>query len=244
MRLASLVIVLVATCATDASAAPNADYQVIQNVAITGGSVQILEDARLTPGLARRLWQTSIDPVFVLGGDDPAARAFRVRPLLPAKLRQITSVGKIFFEVILNPEAPLARVETRRLGAAFDPIYLVTTDDDAGWGSYSGRATSLYDVRDGRLTQLSARTVNGVNEPVVLVNSLKSGWKIRDANPAHIVIEQLFCRPDMKGAGFSLTYITYWCDGHAWRVARRSASGFWESDEGWPSATKFPRAGT
>ncbi len=228
--------------ATTIHAAPRGGHQAIQSLAVAGGSAQILEDVRLTPALARRLWQTAVDPVVVLGENDPAARPFKARPLLPARLRETTTAGKILIDVVLNPEAPLARIEMHRLGGALDLIYLVTTDDDAGWGSYSGRATSLYAVRDGRLTKLQALAANGKPEPVILVNTLKSGWKIRDARPAHTVIEQLYCRPDLLGDGFLMTFITYWSDGQAWSVARRTAPGCWEADEIWPATAMFPRA--
>lgn len=242
MRFTKSAIVLLAAFATVTSAAPTTDYQVIQSVTVAGGSAKILEDARLTPALARLMWGNAVDPIFVLGEDNPAARPFKARPLMPARLRETTTTGKMLIDVILNSEAPLARIEMRRLAGALDPIYLVTTDDNAGWGSYSGRATSLYAVRDGRLTQLQALGASGKTEPVVLVNTLKSGWKVRDTRAAHTVIEQLYRRADLHGDGFVMTFITYWFDRHSWRVAQRTARGFWEGDESWPATTMFPRA--
>lgn len=246
MKLRRLFVIAVLV-ATPAMAGVIGDYRAVQSVSVGGGSLQVLEDARLTPALARKLWKTAVDPIFVLGEDNPAARPFKAKPLVPARLRQITAKGDIAVDVVPDEQAPLARIETRRLGSTSLPVYLITTDNDAGFGSYSGRATTLYAVRDGVLKAVLATGDNGKAEPVALVSTLKSGWRIVDARPSHTVIEQILCRPDFRhgqtdqNPQFLVSYLTYWSDGHAWRIAKRVISGFWEGDEDWPATSQFPK---
>jgi hypothetical protein len=220
--------------------------RVVQTRSIPGGRLQILQDARLTPALVRLFLRAGVDPALALPHDDPAARAFLARPLRPARLRQIGVGGHVILDVILNEAAPLAWVERRRMGGGSAPVYLVTTDDDAGFGSYSGRATRLYGVCGGRLRPVTASGAGGRPEPIVLVDTLKSRWRIIDSRPTHTLIEQIFCRPELddersgQAQGFLLTFITYRFDGRTWRMARRVTPGFWESDDDWPSRSAFP----
>jgi hypothetical protein len=245
-----LLAIIAALIATSASARAGRTYQTVQTVPIANGYLQILEDRRLTHELARELWSGGAsDPVLALDNDDPRVATFKARPALPARLRQVTSSGAVVADVILEDGAPIARIEKRRLGEAADPLFLVTTDDDAGFGSYSGKVTRLYAMRDGRMAPVMAKGVGGKLQPVLLIDTLKSGWRLVDPRPDHIVVEQLLCRPDFdrskpeEDQGFLLSYITYWSDGNGWRVAKRVVTGFWEADEAWPKASEFPRPG-
>jgi hypothetical protein len=224
-------------------------YQTVQSLAVAGGSIQILEDARLTRSLASRMWKTAVDPVLVLGEDTPEAKTFETKPLRPARLRQIDRSGAVVLDIIPNEQAPIARLEERRLGPPSAPIYLITTDDSAGFGSYSGLATMLYAVQAGRLAPVRATGSDGRAEAVVLVDTLKSGWKIIDRYPAHTLIEQVLCRPDFRhektgqDLPFVLTYITYRSDARGWRMAKRTMPGFWENEGAWPALSNFPKVG-
>jgi hypothetical protein len=249
IKVARFVILAAIMIAAPTLARTSGGYQTVQSITVDGGSIQILEDARLTPALARKLWQTAVDPVFVLGEDAPEAQTFKAKPLRPAKLRQIDGAGIVVMDLVLNEQAPIARLERRRLGPAADPVYLITTDDSAGMGSYSGLATALYALQAGRFGPVRATGSNGRAEAIILVDTLKSGWKTIDRSTAHTVIEQLFCRPDFahdkagEDARFQLTYITYWSDGRNWRMAKRVRTGFWENEGAWPAISKFPKAG-
>lgn len=226
---------------------PNSAYRTVQTVPISGGSLEIVEDARLTPALARKLWGSAVDPVLVLGDDSPAAQPFKSKPLVAARLRQRDGVGHVVLDVVPDEEAPLARIERRRLGTGLTPVYLVTTDNDAGFGSYSGRATALYAFRNGRFEPVQATDVDGKTVPVSLANTLKSAWRITDARASHTVIRQVLCRPDLSHIGpgqdaeFLVTYVTYQFNGQDWWMAKRVTKGFWEADQDWPSSSEFPR---
>jgi len=246
LKVVRLAILAAALAARPAIAGSDPGYRTVQSIGATGGSIQILEDARLTPALARKLWETAVDPIFVLGENAPEAQTFKARPPRPAKLRQVDHGGAVIQDIVLDNQAPIARIEPDRLAG---PIYLVTTDNNAGFGSYSGLVTTLYKFRSGRLEPVRALASDQHAEAVVLVDTLKSGWKIIDHSPTHAVIEQLLCRPDLdhnkpgEEARFQLTYITYWSDGRDWRVAKRVTPGFWENEGDWPAASNFPKAG-
>ncbi len=221
--------------------------RVVQSAPTPEGPIQILEDARLTPALARLFARGGVDPALALPHDDPAALAFQASPLRPARLRQIGAGGRVVIDTVPDPAAPLARIERRRLGLKSGPVYLVTTDNDAGFGSYSGHATALYTLNDGRLGPVLAAAADGGRHAVVLSDTLKSRWRIIDSRPTHTVIEQIFCRPDFdherpgQDQPFLLTFMTYQFDGRSWRMAERVRNGFWESDDPWPPAADFPR---
>jgi hypothetical protein len=240
-------MLVVALAAAPAKADTDRAYRLAQSVSVADGRIQILEDARLSPALAKTLWKGAVDPSLALGEDDPRAKPFKTKPLAPARLRQTDSKGTIVFDTVPDQQAPVARIEARRLGEASRPVYLVTTNNDAGFGSYSGRATALYALSDGRLTPVSATGGNGKAEPVVLATTLKSRWEIADSRPDRTVIHQVLCRPDLDhakagaDAQFLMTYLTYWSVGTNWRMAKRITPGFWESDEGFPQASEFPK---
>jgi len=248
-RAAYFAVFATVTIVAPVGARAETGYRTVQSVPLSGGSLRILEDARLMPALARELWRTDVDPVDVLGDDNPAAQTFKAKPLRPAKLRQIDAAGRVLLDFVPNPAAPLARIEKRRFGPASRPVYLVTTDDSAGAGSYSGFATTLFDTENGRLSQVQATDQDQKRHTINLISTLKSDWKVANADPAHTVIKQLLCRPDFdhqKPGGdlpFVLSYITYWSDGAGWRMARRDVPGFWENEGAWPSRSRFPKAG-
>jgi hypothetical protein len=239
--LAALSVSSPAPCSGDAG------YKVAQSVAVARGSLQILEDERLDPGLAGQLWGAAGEPGLIVGDDSPAGRAFAKKPLRPARLRQVDRYGRTLRDTVMETQAPLARIEGRRLGDPSAPILLVTTDDSAGAGSYSGQVTRLYALDHGRVQPVQATAHGGRVEIVAFINTLKSGWKIVGARPDHIVIEQLLCRPDFdheapgKDEPFLLSYITYWTDGGPWRMARRVTPGFWENEGDWPPPSAFPK---
>jgi hypothetical protein len=223
-----------------------AGYRVVQTVALTGSRIQILEDARLDDQLAAALWRDGVDPMMALGEKHPRTQIFEKAPPKPAKLRQVDSRGRSVLEILLEHEAPLAKIENRRLGDEGHPTLLVTTDNDAGFGSYSGQVTRLYELRDRRISQVRALGRDQRTEPVELVNTLKSGWRISGGHGRPTVIEQWLCRPDFSRAAaegqepFELIFKTYVFDGAVWRMAQRRKAGFWEGEGPWPSS-EFPK---
>lgn len=232
--------------AIPASAAPI--YKIVQDVPITSGRLQILEDVRLSRSLEKQLWGGCVDPAYVLGDDDPAAKPFIDKPLVPAKLRQLDANGTTVLEVVLEQQAPIARIEKQTLGIPSDPIVMVRTDDDACMGSYSGQDVAFYDFVNGHLTLAAAADAKGQKHDVRVMESLKSGWRFVDNKPGSIVIEKVLCRPDFDAekrdpshaVHFQIRYITFRYDGQRWHFAERTGAGIWESDDAFPAHALFP----
>jgi hypothetical protein len=243
-----VLLLAAAVLAAPVRARADPGYRPVQTVVTPAGSIQILQDDRLDPALTHQMWTTCVDPGFVLGDKDARAQVFEKTPLRPAKLRQADGKGRVVLDAVLEKEAPIARVESRRLGAPDDPVLLVTTDNAACMGSYSGLSTSLYRFQGGRLSPVQALAENGEATPVALFSTLKSGWRTIESKPGRTVIEEILCRPDFEHdtatgeAKFLLSYITYWSDGRAWRKATRTTPGYWEGEGPWPARSNFPQA--
>ena len=103
-------------------------------------TLRILEDSRLTPAIAGKMWGLATDPAIVFGDDSPIVKKIGKASLLPAKLVLADKTNKVLTSLIPENTAPLARFMYEQLpGGAF----LVSTDDSAGFGSYSGVRTQL-----------------------------------------------------------------------------------------------------
>jgi hypothetical protein len=122
-------------------------------------------------------------------------------------------------------------------------VVFITTDNSAGFGSYSGQLAQLYAAGEGRLTPILAQDPGGALHPVSLVSTLKSGWRLRRPHSGAVVIQQWLCRPDFAGKeqAFTMTYITYALDNGHWIMASRSKPGYFEGEGPWPSR-EFPGA--
>lgn len=234
-------------CALLVAAAADADpaYKIVQDVPLAGGRLQILEDARLGAGLEKQLWATCVDPLFVLGDDDPAAQPFRTQPLAPAKLRQLDAKGAVVLDIVLQDNAPIARIEPQRIGATL----MIRADDTACMGTYTGQAITFHNLAGGRLIPAMATDAAGKSSAVRVLESDKTGWRFVRRAPNDIVIEALWCRPDFEAekrdpkheTHFQMRYITYRYDGHTWRFAEHDRPGFWESEDGLPAHSRFPK---
>jgi hypothetical protein len=205
------------------------------------GTLQVVEDARLTRKIADQMWGVSTDPAIIFGGDSPIVRKIGKLPLLPAKLVLVSPAGKELASSIPEEVAHLARIEDRQLAQAI----LVTTDDSAGFGSYSGLRTQLFQVADGTITPVLAIDEKAKSSPVILSNTLKARWRIATRNGLQQIL-QIRCdpdfehdKPDMKDMPFVISYIVFrYADG-AWHRSERQEPGFWESDRDFPES-RFP----
>ncbi|HEY1961302.1 MAG TPA: hypothetical protein VGG69_02700 [Rhizomicrobium sp.] len=231
-----------------AVARPSEKYFVHQRVQTSDGSLEILEDARLTPEIEPKLWDGCSQPIMVFDDSDPAISVFVGRPVLPARLRQRDPRGKVLEDILLEPQATVARIKPHRLGSANAPVIVIETSDAACFGSYSGWTEWLFRLDGNHVVPVVATAANGARKQVSLFRSLKSDWKFIQRTPQSIEIEQVFCRPDLAHATrdkmpFLMRYITYRFDGHHWREFERTEPGLWENDEQFPPEAKFPRDG-
>jgi hypothetical protein len=217
------------------------------NAALDGfdGRLELLEDARLTPELKKILWESG-GPEMVLGPKDPLYKDLTSIPLRNAVLGLIDAHGKVIAQKRLEREMARMRLVSLHPGRR---TILVTTDLSAGFGSYSGPATELLEVVGGRLEPVVARNAeSGSNEPIGLASTLKTQWKLVPAaggeNGQKDILE-FACRPADWGSlksDFVLIYTRYHWDGKGWIEFVRRVHGFWESDEGFPPAARFPGA--
>lgn len=192
------------------------------------GELQVLQDGRLTPSLRGKLWETG----------DAGADAASLRH---ASIRLVRSDGSLVQSEEL--EHPLARLECVHLYADRRSTCLVTVDYSAGFGSYSGPATFLLEIKSGRLSWIEAKdTRTGRTQRISLADTLKSAWKIVGARTGSGKdLLQALCRPDIDiEGGFKMIYIRYFYDGNVWQERVRETSGFSEFEDGFPEMKLFP----
>jgi hypothetical protein len=198
------------------------------------GFLQILQDKRVTPEY-REGWGWSADPEMVLGLNDPFLKSLEAHPLENGRIRLIDNDGHVV--AVDSFGEPLARIKTVYLYGTKFPTYLVSVDYGTGMGSYSGPASTLMEVRGGRLIDL----------PIDLADSLKNGWQIVPAsNGAGKEIEVVQCHPNFKNPNWAKTeqfvadYSTYRFVGGEWLKKSIEKIGFWEGHDGWPPRSTFP----
>lgn len=214
------------------------------------GSLELLEDARITPALDKALWRSG-GPEIALNENDPFLKGLASSPLRPAVLRLLNARGKVVANVKLKREQ--ARIEARQLHPGFRSI-LLTTDLSAGFGSYSGPLTQILDLSHRTIGFVSAiDPKTRASKPINLALTLKTEWRLDPVSAGPAVskdILELSCRPDLnqavdlshpEGQRFFLFYTRYHWIGTEWTVAVRRTIGFWESEQPFPPANRFPQ---
>jgi len=218
----------------------SAAFVIYQNIPLDAkecgiiGTLQILQDKRVTPEY-RQTWGNSAYPMIALGPDNGFVKSIEHHPLNNGRIRLLGQNGHVIAEDSFTE--PLAKIATAYLYGSNFPTYLVTVDYGTGIGSYSGPATTLIEVRSGRLIDI----------PIFLVSSLKNAWRIvPDARGAGKEIETVSCHPNFKNPNWSKTeefmvdYSTYSFVRGTWHEKSNEKIGFWESDDGWPPSSSFP----
>jgi hypothetical protein len=200
------------------------------------GTLQLLMDSRLTPPLREELWGRG-EWWFVLSPDSKSFKEFSALPPRDAKLGVRDERKRLVAD--RNLERPLAKMARWGYAGVGELGYLITVDYSAGFGSYSGPATSLLRVVNSAL--LDVRAVDPASGQEVhfrLMKALKSDWKMK-ATGNMLEILSFFCRPTQNGQ-FRLEYIRYSFDGSRWLEYKKSENGYWESDEPFPPRSAFP----
>lgn len=199
------------------------------------GEIQLLQDARLSAELREKTWGRM--PIEMAELENPAS-PFKGDPARCAILRIVDRVGRVTEEKRLDK--PLASMKEANLYGDDRITYLVSVDYSAGWGSYSGPITSLMEVAGGKLKWLEAvDEVTGQPEPINVMSSLKTAWKVTDAPRGTAKdILQIACRPDWSApvssvgdVDFFLIYTRYSFNGKTWVISGRREKGLAELDE-------------
>lgn len=246
--LLALALALAAPARADEPAVPDG-YAIHRSLPLDpvangiAGSLQILEDSRITPALRADLWQQTTDPDLVLAEGDPLRKILAKAPLKNAHLHLTDAAGAVIAD--RSFDVPLADIDRRQLhdGA---PTFLVSSDHSLGSGSYAGLETSLMAVDHG---QLAPEDLPG---RAVLVSSLKNAWRIvDDTTPGPDgkpgtgkAIQAIACHPNWANPAWAdqqefVVDLTTYRYAAGWHGTTNSPVGFWESDQTWPD-DQFP----
>ena len=210
------------------------------------GTLEVLEDARITPELHKTMWRISADPRQVLADNDPKRATFEKTHLRDAKVRLVTSDGRLAFEDKFV--WPLAEIELTPLENAGDPVIFVTTDNTTNFGSYKGTATRLLGFNRAK-GQNGAKengpvyaTIGEDPKPALLIRSQKSDWQLTKDARGTPVVHLINAYPDVNGEihDFIIEYATIRSEEGGWIMNSRTEQGAWEPQEAWPAAAKFP----
>ena len=228
-----------------------AEYAIYQSIPLDptengiGGSLQILQDKRVTPEY-RKTWGMSADPQSALGEDAPLVQSIKAALLKNGRLRLVGADGRKIVDEAF--EAPLGEARQVFLYGTKFPTYLVSVDPGIGFGSYAGPATMLVEIRKGKLLHIqAAEDAGGQRDRLWLGESGKSAWRIATAPSGKgKEIQQIQCHPNFANPNwedtneFVVVYSTYRFTHRKWHRASREKIGFWENGEDWPDRSEFP----
>ena len=154
----------------------------------------------------------------------------------PSILQIIDSKNKIIDSKKL--EYPIAWVEKKIYdGTTF---YFLTIDEYTGMGSYSGKRTLLFQVKNGKIIwQRYYDKKTKKDKDIVLYSALKSAWKEVPINK-NIGFNQIYCKPNFdKDGEFTLAYVRYVYENGIWERFENTVVGYWESDHDFPDYSEF-----
>lgn len=126
----------------------------------------------------------------------------------------------------------LAELNKTRLLVAGQPVFMLTEDLSAGFGSYSGPLSRPFTV--GKNAFMFVQPEGSPNRYSGMVRTLKSDWK--EVLDGFLL---LTCRPDEK-MNFYLTYARIQLIDNRWVYRERQRKGFWELESPFPDEKFFP----
>jgi hypothetical protein len=251
--LASMLILFASSCSDVAAPGPASIPGIIRAVTDDGyeinhslelrkagdgidGFLQIMEDARLTPGIREGMWEGFNDPLMALKGmgvgtTDPLYQSFKRVPVKPAIVRLIDgSTGAVLDQQTLD--VPLGNIGSNPV--TINPTsYPVIEDHSIGMGSYAGPVARLTTVNTGKLAW--AKYVDddtGEQGEIRLASAIKRGWKTVEISTQPYRVDLLTVATDMVNADgdFAVTYSRYKLRNGIWHRSTRSEPGIWENE--------------
>ena len=203
-------------------------FAIRASLPLADGQLQLMEDARLTVALQRKLWNTG------------QAGELKLRN---AALRVVRSDNTLVDSIEL--ERPMARVS--KVSVYEKPArdtFLVTVDYSAEAGSYNGPITYLVEIDDGHLKFLEATDrATGKADRIALMQSLKRIWQFVPAargSSGKDILYALSQPSDATVNEFVTVYRRYFFDGTRWVRVSREKKGLSEFDSGPPPRRLFP----
>lgn len=201
------------------------------------GTLVLLLDQRLSKPIRKELWGKG-DWTYVFSPDSTLFKQFSALAPGKAKLKIRNDTGRVIAECYLR--TPLARLEAWNPASNANQAFLVTEDYSAGLGSFSGLVTIILRISDGTFQNVKAiGAVSHKAEPIRLMKSLKSDWRIVNRHETGGEILSISCHPENNGK-FVVEYVRYVTEGNRWLKYEREAKGFWESGNPFPSRSAFP----
>ena len=154
---------------------PRLEFAVTAEQDGVDGRVELLEDARITPGQRSALerWHhgAECDGTIV-----EVCRSVESYELMLSRFRLVDHNGS---ELGLRElEEPFAEVELVYLGPDRRPTYMVTVDMSIGAGAYNGPVTRFAEVSRGALHWLTAVDASGHVEEIAVMSSLRTAWHL------------------------------------------------------------------
>ena len=128
---------------------------------------------------------------------------------------------------------PLADISRTKLSAAGQPVFLLTEDLSAGWGSYSGPLSRPFTV--GKSGFVFVQPEGAPGKEFGMLRSLKVSW--REARDGFLL---LTCRLDDSFDDFIITYARVQLVGNQWVYTEKRVKGFWDVESPFPNEKLFP----
>lgn len=201
------------------------------------GTLELLIDKRLTKPVREDLWGNG-DWSYVFPANSVLYKEFAALPPAKAELKIVGSDGRLIAQRKLD--TPLAKLQAWSPDVAGSHLFLLTQDYSTGVGSYNGPGTVLLRVSNGVPQYVNALNLeSGRVEPIRLMKSLKSDWRISRREKDGGDILSVSCYPK-EGGQFVIEYIRYSSTNARWREHKREKKGFWESDDPFPPRSAFP----
>jgi hypothetical protein len=211
------------------------------------GTIQVLEDARITPYIRKELDGTGTG-MTCDGPDDKPTQDFcaslQGHDPRPAIVRLLGADGQVFDSRTFERE--LGDISADHLYDDARVTYLVTVDMSVGAGSYAGPATMLMEISAKRFKWLQARDIgSGEAKDIVLANTLKTVWKIVPVASGKDIL-MAATRLDYPGNSpvgaddvWQVHYYRYHCVKGQWLIYSRVEKGYDEFED-FPETDKFP----
>ena len=120
-------------------------------------------------------------------------------------------------------------------------FYKVVINEFFGMGSYSGKRTLLFDVKDGKIIQQKYYDESTKQyKDVVLYSAMKSGWKMIP-NTEVLTFNQIYCKPSFgkDNEKFLLIYVSYVYNKKVWQRFENTQYGYWDFEHDFPNASSL-----
>jgi len=160
-------------------------------------------------------------------------------------LRLVDGNGRVLEKRELK--GPYAEIDKTYLYSDNKPTYIISEDLTASMGSWNGPVSTLIEIKNGKIKELEYRSAKSDQKNhFFLMRALKSDWRIIDSGKGkgkEILSVHMERTYDEKTGelGELIRYRRYSFNGDEWIKLERTEEGWWESVDGFPNLSKFPK---